>query len=87
MKFTGERFIPGVNGNIDLEHLHRYRFCIDFIADKDVLDIACGEGYGSAMISAHARKVWGVDISAEAISHAQSEYKGENLQFLLVFAT
>ncbi len=83
MKFTGERFIPGVAGNIYLEHFHRYHFCIDFIAGKDVLDIACGEGYGSAMISAHARKVWGVDISAQAISHAQSEYKAGNLQFLL----
>jgi 2-polyprenyl-3-methyl-5-hydroxy-6-metoxy-1,4-benzoquinol methylase len=83
MQFTGERFIPGVAGNINLEHVHRYNFCIDFTAGKDVLDIACGEGYGSALISAHAKQVWGVDLSAEAVAHAQATYQAENLQFLV----
>jgi ubiquinone/menaquinone biosynthesis C-methylase UbiE/GR25 family glycosyltransferase involved in LPS biosynthesis len=83
MEFTGERFIPSIVGNISLEHMHRYRFCLDFIVGKDVLDIACGEGYGSALIAPDARKVWGVDISVEAVGHAQEAYKAENLQFLL----
>jgi ubiquinone/menaquinone biosynthesis C-methylase UbiE len=83
MQFTGERFIPSIVGNISLEHIHRYRFCLDFTVGKDVLDIACGEGYGSALIAPDARKVWGVDISVEAVAHAQEAYKAENLQFLL----
>lgn len=83
MQFTGERFIPGIAGNIALEHVHRYRFCIEFTAGKDVLDIACGEGYGSAIIAPHARKVCGVGVSAEAIAHAQEAHKAENLQFIL----
>ena len=81
MRFTGERFIPGTSGSIALEHIHRYRFCVDFITGKDVLDIACGEGYGTAIMAPHARKVWGVDISDEAIQHAKQTHVIENVEF------
>ena len=47
LPFTGERFIPGVQGEIWLEHWHRYHFAARWAAGKRVLDVACGEGYGS----------------------------------------
>ncbi|NOT85878.1 MAG: methyltransferase domain-containing protein, partial [Methylococcaceae bacterium] len=84
MGFTGERFVPdAVHGDIELEHLHRYLFACKAVSGKVVLDIASGEGYGSAMLARTAKKVTGVDISQEAILHAQSKYKVENLDFLI----
>jgi hypothetical protein len=47
MKFTGERFIPTEQGEISLEHYHRYAATSEYVKDKVVLDVACGEGYGS----------------------------------------
>lgn len=83
MKFTGERFIPTEQGAIRLEHYHRYALVLDIVKGKKVLDIACGEGYGSSMIAQSARSVIGVDISHEAIEHASKIYASQNnLKFL-----
>ena len=49
MEYTGERFMPELTGEIKHEHLHRYALAQEFVKDKAVLDIACGEGYGSAL--------------------------------------
>jgi 2-polyprenyl-3-methyl-5-hydroxy-6-metoxy-1,4-benzoquinol methylase len=83
LPFTGERYVPQVGGNIELEHLHRYLLAKQVVAGKTVLDIACGEGYGSAMLAQAAQKVTGVDISQEAVSHAQMKYRGDNLEYRL----
>ena len=82
MDFTGERFVPGLGGNIELEHEHRYRFCLDIVEGGRVLDIASGEGFGSAMMAERAAFVWGVDIDAQAVAHATKTYRAENLRFL-----
>ena len=83
MQFTGERFVPQVHGNIELEHMHRYLMACDLAAGKDVLDIACGEGYGTEIIARSANRVYGVDISSEAISHAEAKYLTDNIQFMI----
>jgi ubiquinone/menaquinone biosynthesis C-methylase UbiE len=54
MEFTGERFIPTEDGKIRLEHYHRYAAIKDLVKNKKVLDVACGEGYGSSFISGFA---------------------------------
>ncbi|GAB2555928.1 glycosyltransferase [Rhodanobacter koreensis] len=83
MKFTGERYVPTEAGEIRHEHLHRYAWCRLLAEGRDVLDIACGEGYGSAMLAAHAKSVCGVDISPEAVAHATAAYAGiEGLRFI-----
>lgn len=87
MKFTGERYIPSEKGQIRLEHYHRYIVTLDIINGKDVLDVACGEGYGSFFMSDYAKSVVGVDISEEAIDHASAVYVKPNLQFLQGSAT
>ncbi len=74
MPFTGERFTPECVREIWYEHVHRYALARTIAAGKRVLDIACGEGYGSAIIAPVARSVVGVDVSAEAIGHARSRY-------------
>lgn len=74
MPFTGERFTPECVREIWYEHVHRYALARPIAAGKRVLDIACGEGYGSAILAPVARMVTGVDVSAEAIAHARSRY-------------
>ena len=83
MEFTGERFIPTEPGSIRLEHYHRYAIALDAVSGKTVLDVACGEGYGSALMSDVARSVVGVDISADVVRHATRSYSSkENLKFV-----
>ena len=81
MEFTGERFVPEAVGDIALEHKHRYLLAAIYARGKDVLDIASGEGYGSAILANVAKTVVGVDISPEAVAHAQRKYAAHNLQY------
>lgn len=83
-KTTGERFIPGQKGQIELEHLNRYYFVIHQIdlKDKLVIDMASGEGYGSDLLAKHARQVIGIDIDEDSIEHARSKYIRSNLSYI-----
>lgn len=83
LKFTGERYIPDVKGDIELEHLHRYKHVCEIVTGLKVLDIACGEGYGSYMIAHHAQQVIGIDLSADIIEHASQTYQKSNLNFII----
>jgi SAM-dependent methyltransferase len=74
LPFTGERFVPGTKGEIWIEHWHRYHFAARWAAGKRVLDVACGEGYGSAFLGRSAAYVAGVDVSAQAVAHAERHY-------------
>ncbi len=88
LDFTGERFIPTEEGEIRYEHMHRYGCVLDLAAGRDVLDIACGEGYGSAMLAGRARSVIGIDISEKAAAHARASYRNlPNLSFMAGNAT
>ena len=83
LPFTGERYTPEESGRIEYEHLHRYAICLSHIAGKDVLDIASGEGYGSAMLAGASRSVVGVDIDQTAVDRATIRYESHpNLRFL-----
>ena len=43
-----ERMVPTeAHARVFWEHIERYRFAKDYVRGKRVLDIACGEGYGS----------------------------------------
>jgi len=74
LEFTGERFVPGIAGEIAHEHWHRYAFARRLVAGKRVLDVACGEGYGSALLAGVAGSVTGIDIDAAAVAHARQRY-------------
>jgi SAM-dependent methyltransferase len=81
LEFTGERFTPECVREIRYEHFHRYAFARDLVAGKRVLDAACGEGYGSALLATSAASVIGVDRSEESIAHARNRYRASNLDF------
>jgi len=74
LAFTGERFTPECVREIWYEHFHRYAFAATLCEGASVLDAACGEGYGSALLAARAARVTGVDLSGEAVSHANQRY-------------
>ena len=80
MDFTGERYVPEIEGQIRYEHLHRYALCLQLVAGKTVLDIASGEGYGSALLASVAKSVTGVDIDAQTVEHARHLYYKPNLK-------
>jgi SAM-dependent methyltransferase len=74
LAFTGERFTPECVREIWYEHWHRYVFARGLAAGKRVLDAACGEGYGSALLADVAADVIGVDIDETSIAHARVRY-------------
>lgn len=64
------------------QHVGRYAALRYLVGGKQVLDVACGEGYGAqAMAAWGAAEVVGVDISAEAISKARSFFDHPNVSF------
>lgn len=64
------------------EHWHRYHWVSPLLSKKIVADIACGEGYGSALISESAAHVTAVDIDANVIAEASRKYSNsQNLIF------
>jgi SAM-dependent methyltransferase len=84
LRFTGERFVPGIPELEDLyyEHISRYLMAAPFCPQCDVLDVACGAGYGTYHLATHgARSVLGVDRSLDAVAFAQAQYGNRGLVF------
>ncbi|WP_162199193.1 glycoside hydrolase family 99-like domain-containing protein [Methanoculleus sediminis] len=86
LEWTGERYLPYIDpevcgAEIHYEHLHRYAFVSKFIAGKIVLDLACGEGYGSFLLAKYAERVVGIDIDKNTVKHASERYRKSNLEF------
>ena len=83
-KFTGERYLPSEcqNSEIRIEHIQRYRFAIEWVKGKKVLDAACGEGYGSGLLSQYAEAVVGMDLDQTTVDNANEKYGTKNLSFI-----
>lgn len=64
-------------------HIARYSFARPYCSNKRVLDIACGEGYGSHLLARWgAAEVVGVDVSPEALQAANAHFSGERVSFV-----
>lgn len=76
LKNTGERLILDESWNLmtTMEHLHRYYAAANLTNGKDVLDAACGTGYGTRILAERAKSVIGVDLSQDAIEYARQKY-------------
>ncbi len=85
--WTGERFVTGDagiggDGRIEMEHLHRYFLARQLCHGKSVLDVASGEGYGSAILAQTADRVVGVELDHAAVEYASRTYTSANLNYL-----
>ena len=66
------------------EPINRYRFISQFIEKTDnTLDIACGKGAGTRIISDFAKEVFGIDYDEKYINDAKSKFSKPNLKFVL----
>ena len=83
LELTGERTLPDVPAENYWyrRHLAVYEWIAARVAGAAVLDMACGEGYGSAVLARSAALVVGVDGNPEAYEHARLRYTGQNLSF------
>src|SRR5580658_7931118 len=82
IQFTGEFYVPGQTDDlIEEEHLARYRFAAGFAHGCAVFDIACGTGYGGAVLIESAVSYQGVDIRPELVEHARLTYGTNHVAF------
>lgn len=81
-EYSGERFVPGIEDKkLAIEHMQRYRSVSTLVAGKKVIDIACGEGYGTAILAERASEIVGMDIDEGAVHRASEKYQKENLKY------
>lgn len=79
-----ERQAPQKSLEAEPSHLARYKFALNFIDPKDkVLDLPCGSGYGSEVMSAKGKEVIGIDIDVGAIQHAKELFKNNKTEFFI----
>jgi SAM-dependent methyltransferase len=83
LELTGERTLPDVPAeNYWFQrHLTVYQWIAERVGGLRVLDMACGEGYGSDVLARTAETVVGVDANPEAHDHARLRYRRPNLSF------
>jgi 2-polyprenyl-3-methyl-5-hydroxy-6-metoxy-1,4-benzoquinol methylase len=84
LALTGERTLPDVpeENYWYRRHLAVYEWIAGRVAGLRVVDLACGEGYGSDVLArAGARSVVGVDANPEAHEHARLRYVRDDLRF------
>ena len=84
LSLTGERTLPDVpEENYWFQrHLAVYRWIAARVAGLDVVDMACGEGYGTAELARSAARVTGVDANPEAHEHARLKYTRPGVRFV-----
>ncbi len=79
LSFDNANAYDGLEATI---HVARYLLASTHCKGRRVLDIACGEGYGSRMLKEWgASEVVGVDVSQEAIEHARHNFSREGVEF------
>jgi SAM-dependent methyltransferase len=58
-----------------------YEWVAERACGRRVVDLACGAGYGSAVLAHTAASVVGVDANPEAFAHARAKYTTANVRF------
>jgi 2-polyprenyl-3-methyl-5-hydroxy-6-metoxy-1,4-benzoquinol methylase len=83
LALTGERTLPDVpeENYWFRRHLAVYEWIAARVGGQRVIDMACGEGYGSDVLARTATAVVGVDANPEAHEHARLRYRRANLRF------
>lgn len=78
----GERQVAPTLDGIRRDHVARYEFAARTInAGSDVIDFACGVGYGTNILATAGHVAIGYDVDAEAIEYARSHYGNERAAY------
>jgi ubiquinone/menaquinone biosynthesis C-methylase UbiE len=86
---SGERVFPDQFENLDeylvfLRHLFAYEHVVHSIERHDsLLELGCGEGYGTSLLSGYCKTITGLDVHEESLNHAVGRYESENCKFRL----
>ncbi|MEJ7894578.1 MAG: class I SAM-dependent methyltransferase [Solirubrobacteraceae bacterium] len=83
LALTGERTLPDVPAENYWyrRHLAVYEWIAERAWGRRVVDLACGEGYGSEVLARTARSVVGVDANPDAFEHARAKYTTRTTRF------
>ncbi len=74
--------LAGVEPAHVLEEYHRYLYASRFTRNRRVLDVACGAGYGAALVSINAESVVAINVDESAVNRASQAYgEFQNLRF------
>ena len=88
MDFSGERVIPwGMpkpKAHIFAEHLARYAWASEYVANRRVVDLGCGCGYGTYMLSWLAGRAVGLDNHRPTIAFAATYFDSRGTWFSVV---
>ncbi|MFL5884948.1 MAG: class I SAM-dependent methyltransferase [Thermoleophilaceae bacterium] len=84
LSLTGERTLPDVPAENYWyrRHLVIYEWIAARCAGVEVVDMACGEGYGTDVLARRAARVTGVDANPEAHEHARLKYTRPGVRFV-----
>ena len=84
LALTGERTLPDVpeENYWYRRHLAVYDWISRRCSGHRVVDMACGEGYGTAVLARKAPWVTGVDANPEAHEHARLKYSRPGVRFV-----
>jgi len=83
LALTGERTLPDVpeENYWYRRHLVVYEWIAARCAGLRVIDMACGEGYGTDVLARAAAAAVGVDANPDAHEHARLRYSRANVRF------
>ena len=82
---TGERILLEKETSLMIaRHFCAYKFSKNFVSGKDVLDIGCGEGYGSDFMAGYAKSVLGIDYDQAVIDFAKNKYHRTVVKFFVL---
>jgi SAM-dependent methyltransferase len=84
LALTGERTLPDVpeENYWYRRHLIVYEWIAQQLRGLRVIDMACGEGYGTEVLARVATSAVGVDANPEAHEHARLRYGRPNLRYV-----
>jgi SAM-dependent methyltransferase len=76
LPLTGERTVPGIpeENYWFRRHEAAYLWAEPLVTGRTVLEVGCGEGYGTALLARSARRIVGIDYDALTASHAAAMY-------------
>jgi len=82
IEWTGERCVPWADDiQVIYEHYQRYLFVAPLASGRRVLDLASGEGYGTAILASEAQSILGIDIDEDSVLHSIETYQFPNISF------